>query len=428
MTGAARHIEPALSGSGQQGVDQDGGWGWQRVVFLLIILLSIGIRALPMQGIMFALLICLTLATRVAIPMRQMLSFMALSAGFTGLALRGMSEYSGVFYLSLSLLAAFLFHCYVGRRWARLETDLLQITWALSLHGLVSYLVHLVAPGLFQSVTLGVMKYHYFGIFVLTGTEPFRATGLCWEPGLLQYVANISLFLGLKRSWPRWKLLASFLAIVATYSTTGIFALTPTILYLLFSKRRSLRQWLALTAVLLCLSALGASVFYQNITDKLGGANTSGLIRLRDFRVGLQLIQDKPLMGHGQFDIGYLTSQSSILDIESDVLSQEYLSQSAEMSGGYTNGLLLILAGYGLLLGSFLYWCFLNNQVIQGGGAERLTFFLISMATFVSEPITYTPWFFVLVMSGVCSPRVQARLKAVHRTLLPRRKGSEVTN
>lgn len=381
--------------------EPDMGWGWQRVILLIIILQSIGIRAIPMQSTLSSVLIFLVLVPRIGISIQRFICFICLCVIYNLLAIRGMSTYSGIIYQTSIMFTSLLFVQYVENRWKEVEFDLLQITWWLSLHGLVSYLVYKIEPAFFPTFEVGQLRYKVLGFFVLSGWEPIRATGLCWEPGLLQYLANISLFLGIKHSWPRWKLAVSFFTVVVTYSTAGIFVLTPVMIYLLLVRRRSFLQWVSIAATAVIVCALGMTIFQENITDKLSGKNVSGLVRLRDMTVGLELIQDRPFLGHGLFDAKYLSSQSKVWEIENTLFSKVYLSEVGDMFGGYTNGFMGILAGYGLFIGTGIYWCFYNNQLIQGGIKERLTFFFISIATFISEPITNTSWFLVLTLSGL---------------------------
>lgn len=373
----------------------------QRLVLLLIILQSIGIRSFPMQSILFSVIICLIITPSIRISIKQLLLFILLSVIFTLLSIRGLSSYTSVVYLILIQFTAFFFVRYVKNSWAEIEIDLLVVTWWLSLHGLLSYLTYKALPTIFSTVVLGELRYKVFGIFILSGWDPIRATGLCWEPGLLQYVANLSLFLGLKNSWPRRKLAISFFTVVVTYSTTGIFALIPIVLYLFLMRRRSILQWISLAATVAILASVTMTVFKENVADKLSGSNVSGLVRLRDTLVGWELLQEKPFVGHGQFDYKYLSSKSRIWELETELFSKKYLDVAGEMSGGYTNGFMGVWAGYGIFLGVFFYWCFFNNRLIQGGHKERLTFFLISIITFLSEPITNTSWFFALTISGL---------------------------
>ncbi|MFA7062325.1 MAG: O-antigen ligase family protein, partial [Pedobacter sp.] len=318
--------------------DLDTGWGWQRVILLMIIFQSIGIRIIPIQSALVSVVICLILASRINIPFRQLLFFIIFGGIIVFLSARINSNFTLLFYIFQIILVAFIFNRYVNMRWPNVEYDLLVITWWLSLHGLISYLVFMLMPSIFHSVAPGGLSYKYcLFLTVISKVEgPARATGLCWEAGLLQYVANISLFLGIKHSWPRWKLAVSFLTVVATFSTAGIFVLSVNMLYLLVARRRSLSQWISIGIAIAIVFALGVTVFQTNITDKLGGKNLSGLARLRDFQIGLELIKEKSLFGHGLFDTKYLVSKSKIYELSTELFSKEQLADAGDMAAGYT--------------------------------------------------------------------------------------------
>lgn len=387
----------------------DGGSIVQKTILLLIIFQSIGIRILPLQGVSLCAIMCLIMFPKALLPVRMIFPAMFFTMAFIGLSIPGMTDLKPIVYLLLVIFAALLFANFI-KRWETVEIDLLEISWWICLHGLVSFLAYKIEPAFFSNINLMGMQYYICGPLILSGFEPCRATGICWEPGLLQYLANLSLFLGIKHSSPRWKLSVSFLTLVVTFSTAGILALIAIILYWFFIHRKSMAQTICLLVTTVVVALLFSTVFLENVTGKFSGENTSGLTRMRDIQIGWELIKERPLLGHGQFDENYLTAHTTISKIEANIFSKEYINESGEMTGGYTNGFLAVFAGYGIPLGCIFYWCFFNNRLIQGGFKEHLVFFLISVITFISEPITHTSWFFVLVISGILYGLVPTRL------------------
>jgi len=392
------------------------GWGVRRIILLLIILQSIGIRALPIQGVLSGALICLVLAFRINISIGKILSFMVLCGIYVMLAARGMSSYKEVVYLTLIILLAFLFSMYVKSTWIEVEKDLLVVTWWLSLHGLVSYLIYLLIPDNFSTVNFSGGLFQIFGVFVIKGPDPTRATGFCWEPGLLQYIANIGLFLGIRHSWSLWRLAVFFFTIVFTFSTAGIFVLFVNLLYFLVAfqnlrKNRRLRLFtvVATFSIFLILFMGG---FYDNLNEKLSGENTSGLIRYRDFMIGLELIKQKPFLGHGVFALEYLKSIPKVSDIDIAVLGKEFIRSTDELAGGFTNGFVHVFSINGLIIGCFIFYLFYKNSVIRSTFRERITFFLISVISFMSEPITLTSFFYFFVISGMFTLRYKSFISA----------------
>src|SRR5690606_27951938 len=113
-------------------------------------------------------------------------------------------------------------------------------------------------------------------------------------------------------------------------------------------------------------------VLNENTNEKFNGENTSGLIRLRDFQIGLDLIKDKPLVGHGVFDENYLASKNYVRKTENNLFSGAYLNTFGDMSGGYTNGLLGLIAWYGIPVSFLLYFFYFKNRFIDSDLVERL--------------------------------------------------------
>lgn len=375
-------------------------WRIEKLLLFMIIFQSVGVRFFQFQGAMLSLITIALLLPGFNITVKQFAPIYLCSLLIVVMSWQSEASFESLVYFALILIIAILFTRRI-RSWPRVENELHSISWWISFHGLVGYLIYLMFPGLFQPITFGWLDYNYFGIFVNSNGSAVRATGLCWEPGLLQYFGNVSLFLGLKQSRHPLRLLISLLTVVVTYSTTGILILLPITAYAI-ARQRSLVTKLATCCFLLILmGGLYVSVFKSNVATKLSGTNTSGLIRQRDYLVGVDLIKQKPLLGHGLVDSEYINERSANGKIEKDLLGEDYVAGFGYMSGGYTNGFLAIIVSYGIFIGGYMYLCFYNNAVVQGGQRERLTFFVISIAAFFAEPVTMTSLFFIFVISGL---------------------------
>jgi hypothetical protein len=381
----------------------DTGWGWDRVILMAILLQSIGIRFIPFQGVIISLVLCTIMLSNLKITRLQGYFAFLIFIILMSLSFRDIDDYTRLIYLALILVTAFFYSCQVQTRWAQAEFDLLKITWLLSLHGLVSYLIYQFLPDLFSTSAYDTYQNKYFGIFYVAVGEndQIRATGICWEPGLFQYVANISLFLGIKYLWPYWKLAVSILAVIVSNSTTGYLVLILVAIYYTLQHGMFSRRLVKLAGAIAVLAVIFSYIFWDNIMDKLGGENTSGLIRMRDIEIGWELIFERPIFGHGLDFINNIYSNPNLTYISTKNFSNEFLTMFGIDGGGYTNGFLAFIVSYGILIGAFAYWSVFNTRLIQGGFKERLFFFLISIATLISEPISYTSWFYVLVISGI---------------------------
>lgn len=284
---------------------------------------------------------------------------------------------------------------------SQLKQDLKLVLKIVFIHSLAGYLLFLLVPFLFQETFLQLRYKTLFHLFYVSSTAgQSRNTGICWEPGILQLPLNIYLFICIrdKSNWKEMMLIV--LCVVSTFSTTGfiILALNATYyVYITFKKRSAVIPIL----VIVCLFAVAPFAFIKdNISDKLGGQNTSGLVRYRDYLIGVKLIEEKPILGHGYFDTKYLRSKPYVGKIEGSVFSQSYLNSSGELSGGYTNGLLGLLCWYGVPVGILCYYLSFRNKIIDENIVGRTIFFLILMLTFLSEPLTYTSFFLLFPFSA----------------------------
>jgi hypothetical protein len=382
----------------------DLGWGKMRIWLLFILLQSIGIRLFPYQGVLLGLVLCLTMLPGLRITRKQILTAMAAGSVLMLLSVRGVSDYSFIVYFSLIFLAALLYTCQVQEKWHNVEFDLYQVTFALTLHGLIGYILYFLIPNQFALAPEGAYPYQYFAIFtiVLTHWEPARATGLCWEPGLFQYVANISLFLGIKHSKPWWKLALPLMAVLASHSTTGYLILIVIFCYTCIKIIKSeSKAFLAVIPIPITVLVLfGAYFLSGNVFDKLDGENTSGLIRMRDTELGWELIRESPFIGHGINFFSKIFTNADLEYLMSKRFSSEFLAIDDIGVAGYTNGFLAVFVTYGVIVASFLYWSMFRTPIIQGNLEHRVVFVLITVVTFFGEPITYTAWFYMLVISG----------------------------
>lgn len=227
-----------------------------------------------------------------------------------------------------------------------------------------------------------------------------RNTGILWEPGLLQLMLNIFLFYAIRTRRPDWFLLIIVITVLTTYSTSGYFCLAVNYLYFVLSNLKTRKKFV--------MTLVGLTVFFssflvfilENINDKLGGENLSGLARYRDFYIGWELIKEKPLMGHGLFNESYLFTKPYVTAIEVRLFGARTLDIIGSISGGFVNGIMDVFAWFGLPAGLLLFILFYKNKFV-GVKLERIVFFIILCFTFFAEPITYTSFFLMFPFSAI---------------------------
>lgn len=283
----------------------------------------------------------------------------------------------------------------------RLERDLYFCFKVFVIHALLGYLLYMIIPSAY-SYRIGLNR-SFLGLFFVSISSfagIVRNTGLFWEPGVYQLVANLFLFFAIKFKKGLLTICLGVLAVVVSFSTLGFVVLVFNAIYFLLSrvslKVKNVFSFFVLGVVLVFLVG---PVLVANVSEKVSDTNSSSLARLRDLMIGFALIQEKPVLGHGKFETDYLIEKDYVSRIESQVFSSEYLDIHETMSGGLTNGFFSLFAWYGLPVGVFLFYSFFKQKIVRGFTFEKIVFVLIPFVSFFSEPITYTPFFFLYPLS-----------------------------
>lgn len=372
------------------------------ITLFLIIVQSCGIRFFPGQGsALAAVVLFFSIPGFKKLQHKDLLFllFVGLVIVFSNLV-NGTFLFSKVVFQFILIIEAYAFLLLYSNA-ATLLKELLLVLKGIFIHAVIGYLLYLLVPFLFQPVSFSDYEYKTFSyLFYIANSEGLpRNTGICWEPGLLQLMLNLFLFFSIRNKSSYLLLLFIILTILSTASSTGFILLGLQYVYFLFVHVKSKKK-LLIAVFFTLLAFIPAAYIQHNLSNKFSGTNTSGLVRYRDFLIGYELIKEKPLLGHGNFSGEYLTSKPYVSNIEMNIFSEEYLSSSGELSGGYTNGLLGLLCLYGLPLGLGAYFMLYKNKIIGIGLNGRLLFFLILTLTFVSEPITYTAFFLLFPFSN----------------------------
>ena len=372
------------------------------LVFSLILIQSIGIRFFSGQGTFLSIIIILLSFKNFNDINIKDIRFLLLAFLFilSSKVINQSYSYSSFFYQVLLIISTYLF--LIGYR---KKIDLLQKDFFLALqifvwHGLIGCFFSFLFPNQFVQFN-GLNKTLYYVFYISTSTfgNIQRNTGIFWEPGVFQLVANLYLFYCIKFHKSNRVIFFAVVAVVSSFSTSGLVLLSISALYFLYKKWKSKKITISTIILLLFGSLALVPVVNSNIKDKVNDENTSGLVRLRDFNIGIELIKEKPILGHGIFDSDYLITKRYVKIWESNIFSTEYQEISDEMSGGYTNGLLGLIAWYGIPTSFLIYFFYFKNKFIDDDFIERSLFNLILLISLISEPISYTSLFLMFPFS-----------------------------
>jgi len=307
-----------------------------------------------------------------------------------------------LFFQYFLILNAYLLLLNYRGSTSEFERDLYFCVKAFVIHAAIGYFLYLIVPAGFN-IAVGLNK-SLLGLFYVSNSSfagLIRNTGVFWEPGVYQLVANLFLFFTIKLNKSIFAVFFGFLTVVISFSTLGLFVMIFNILYFLFTRiGLNIRNLAAISLGGVLFLLFVGPILISNVSDKVADTNTSGLARLRDLMIGIELIKERPILGHGKFESSeYLIEKAYVNKIESELFSTDYLDIHGEMSGGLTNGFLALFAWYGLPIGFFLFYCFFKQRLLKGNRIESIIFVLIPTVSFFSEPITYTSFFLIFPFS-----------------------------
>lgn len=370
--------------------------------FCLIIIQSIGIRFFEGQGILFSILIIALSYNSLKLLTPRDYRFLIISFLFLVICKIANPSflYTSLIFQSSLIIAAYLFIIQYRIKPYMLQSEFFIALRFFTFHAIIGYILYLIIPDYFKD--FNVMNKSLFYLFYVS-TGDFmgfqKNSGLFWEPGVLQLVANLYLFYCIKFKKNIYQIIIAGLAVVSSFSTTGLIILIINFFYFFYLKFRTKQLSFFNISLVIIALMLFIPILKENASNKMGGKNTSGLVRLRDLQVGIELIKEKPIIGHGQFNTEYLISKNYINKIESNLFSKEYIKASGDMGGGYTNGLLGLVVWYGIPMSLLLYFFYFKSKFVEGNFIERFLFCLIPLLSMISEPIAYTSLFLMFPFS-----------------------------
>ena len=239
--------------------------------------------------------------------------------------------------------------------------------------------------------------------FSLFGVEFVRNQGCFWEPGILQIFLNILLFIeGFVVRRNKWTIFLLIIAIITTYSTTGIFIMLILLVFIFWSYIRK--------NPLIIILALSFSfpLYYvakTNIENKTTGERSSSFQkRYLDLVQPFAIASDYPTTGIG-LDRDYFQKLRSRFQMEDNFgqIIQTYTGferTSEETEKGSSNSLTYLMAAVGFPVAFFLFYCLLKQNLFTKRKEIFITIIIISI---FSEPLLLRPFFLILIVSGMIS-------------------------
>jgi hypothetical protein len=389
----------------------------RRIALLLGILLSGGMLILPRIPLLVLLFIFSFAATGFrGIPLSTTKKvWLLLGIIFLASVIRpGPIDLESLFVRYANFLGGLcLLAVYLRGGYSKLYQDLFAFLPWMAIQAILTFVMANWVPSIFVDVNLpseGSFSTFLFLLNYHVLLEDFsgfiRPNGFFWEPGVFQVYINLYLYLALFVFNDRRHAILALLAIACIYSTTGVI-IASLLLAVAFKEKFSSggrRQ----RAMVLCVGLLAAPFIFafaaKNINEKITGEmQGSSLIRQYDVLVGLDIIKSYPVLGIG-FDHARYQTLAPNYTLPEDVLGLASTPERSTSNGivylGYTLGVPLALV--------FIFGIFRQNvfgkKMLVGG---------ILFISMLGESLIFTPFFLMLIFSGLVSIQNQSS-KTMH--------------
>lgn len=243
--------------------------------------------------------------------------------------------------------------------------------------------------------TFAYLFYYTHTNFIFYGVFN-RNTGLFWEPGVLQIFMNLTLFIAWFIRKDRLIAILAAIAVLSTFSTTGLLILAFQVAVILAASKRRLLYGILFLPVGVFLLWLVA----DNVSDKVVGEQAGSFVYRAFFlEVTTNILLQNPWFGVGPTDADQLgniiriTEYENVLGIESD---KEYLVREVSESGN-SNSWLVISLAFGLPI-ALVFTLLMYRQSVYP--AHRFLVFMILAISLSTEAIADTSIMLLFLISA----------------------------
>ncbi|MBB3187198.1 hypothetical protein [Microbacter margulisiae] len=301
----------------------------------------------------------------------------------------------------LIMVASYMFSLsYIGQP-QQMLIDLYVTLRLFIIHAFISIFVFIILHPLIRPFLLNGMPYvtiyYLFYYFIPNDGFP-RITGLFWEPGTLQFLANVFLFISIYNGKKLKHLMWIVVVVVFTISSTGFVLLMINALFFMNINRKMARMNYSIvfiSIIVMFFMPVLSNAIYSKLTT-----NLSGLIRFSNTYVEFKLLMLHPLVGvdfnvHSLIDnIEFNNIEEAFWGANSPFLPYKYGS----IPGGLTNGFLGLLLNWGLFIGIYIYYLFYKSKFFPSSKYASYFLLLVIVAN-MSEGLTDTAFFYIFVIS-----------------------------
>lgn len=259
-------------------------------------------------------------------------------------------------------------------------------------------LIHVPVYLLFGASQYGFC-FQRFYIFWYNNADWFmgvpRVQGFAWEPSCWSYILIINLIFCLHNKRGYKSIIIALMAILLCNSTTVIMSTAVVILIHAYFKAKKIR---ILFPVFFAIGLLVFPFFQGKLLDKLESG--SGLARLSDFYILLDVMATSPLIGADAYGV---SNSKLAFDARERALIDSGLNINEIGADGYfgeemVNDFAALLVQWGIVLGPFILFLYLLSPLIKDFEL-KLLLLAGTIAVITGSPITRTPIFFLFPVS-----------------------------
>jgi hypothetical protein len=297
-----------------------------------------------------------------------------------------------VFFRSVRFVMATLFLNFIYLNRINFIDELNTVLRWVTIHGLINF----VFVNLFFQYCTKIPDTNSYSFFVFFGTEKLgdtfsRSQGIFWEPGVFQVYLNIILFINLflKKNINVRLVTIILISIFVTLSTTGIvvsFLLLS--YYFLMSMRLTLRNLLFIFLLTPFLIVFFNFTMFQVEEKLVGEKSGSFLARNYDTVTGFNLAMENP------WGIGFSTVKYQNI-ARLDLFN---VQPGLETDRANTNSIATLFYSTGIIWGFVFLFCMYKQKLFM---KHKLLFFISIVMFLFNEPLLYTPFFIMILLTGV---------------------------
>lgn len=293
---------------------------------------------------------------------------------------------------------------YIDEDRGTLSRDFFFLGNIFTVQAIVTLILSETLNGLFSVFPIRETDYHTIGflftyhVMLEDSTIFYRPDGFFFEPGIYQIYLNLTLYLALfvfkSRIWGA----VALLAVLASQSTTGLIIgiALAAIYYIRLLPTATVVEKIAGIVLAPLIAIPLFLVAQENLSTKLTGVTVgSRWAREYDLYTGLRVVEQYPLTGIG-FDYDRYYQIAARYGYLESSLSQNSLTERPN-----SNGVVTLFYSVGIPLALIFLFGLFRQRFFR----HKLMIFALLMLSLGSEAVLLTPFFLMLVFSGLLVTR-----------------------